>query len=119
VGRVGLEPDLGHAERLLYEAEHVAIPQGITDEGLKAVVRAGTVRRESAARAAVAQAMAATDPDRAVHLAHSTGGYHELTALAGIAKALAGIDPDRAERTAYSITDVSWKAIALASVAEG
>ena len=70
----------------------------------------------------VAGAMAVTDPDRAERIAQSIPGESsKAEALAKIAVALAATDPDRAERIAQSITSTTWatwKATALAAIAE-
>jgi Caspase domain len=74
--------------------------------------------RKAPALASIAQALAVTDPDRAIDIAQSiTDGYQQAHALARIAQALAVIDPDRAVDIAQGITDASVKAQALAGVA--
>jgi serine/threonine protein kinase len=94
------------AARLIDDAERIA--QSITNKYWKA-----------SALAAVATALAATDPDRAEHIARSiTTESSKATALAEVATALAVTDPDRAERIARSITDELWKARALVMIAE-
>ncbi len=78
------------------------------------------------ALADIAQALAATDPDRAVRLlteaarmaSSITDPDSKPWALRSIAQALATTDPDRAERIASSITDKSLKASALADIAQ-
>jgi predicted SnoaL-like aldol condensation-catalyzing enzyme len=105
--------DLARAARLLTDAEHIAY--SITDEHSKA-----------SALSEVAEALAATDPDRAERIAHSiTDEHSKASALREVAKTLAATDPDRAarlltdaERIADSITDEHWKALALSEVAE-
>ncbi len=87
----------------------------ITSEGAKA-----------RALAAVAEALAATDPDRAARLvidadrvAQSTPGENpRAAAVAVVAGPLAAADPDRAERAARSIIGDGPKAQGLAAVAK-
>ncbi len=68
----------------------------------------------------VAEALAATHPDRAERIARSIGGDVDLEAstLSGIAKVLAATDPDRAEPIAHSIGDRYWKQSALSGIAK-
>jgi hypothetical protein len=75
---------------------------------------------------AVAQALAATDPDRAERIANSvTDESSKAEALSSIAQALAATDPRRAtqlftdaERIANSITFEDLKALALSDIAQ-
>ena len=56
----------------------------------------------------MAEALAATDPDRAEPVANSiTDELWKASALSGLAKVLAATDPNQAERIANSITDKS------------
>jgi uridine phosphorylase len=65
----------------------------------------------------IAQAVAATDPDRAEGIAQSiTDQYLKASALAEVAKALAATDPERAERIAQSITDQFFQTMALVGI---
>ena len=104
------------------QSRHASIVTGalraahsITSEGAKA-----------RALAAVAEALAATDPDRAERLvidadrvAQSTPGESSrAAAVAVVAGPLAAADPDRAERAARSITGDGPKAQGLAAVAK-
>jgi hypothetical protein len=103
----------------LTDAERIA--QSIDDDYWKA-----------RALAAIAGALAATDPDRAARLitaadraAQSLGEVSKPRALAAIAGALASTDPARAarliaaaDRAAQSITDEASRARALAAIAE-
>ena len=85
-----------------------------------------TSHSKASALSRIAEALAATDPDRAARLladaeriANSiTDECSKASALSGVAEALAATDPDRAERIANSITDEYWKASALSDVAE-
>ena len=94
------------------DAERTA--QSITNDLWKAI-----------ALASIAEAQAATDPDRAARLladaeraAQSiTDDPEKAIALVRMAGALAATDPDRAERIAQSIAEDLWKARALARVA--
>ena len=87
----------------------------ITGEGAKA-----------RALAAVAEALAPTDPDRAARLvidadrvAQATPGENpRAAAVAVVAGPLAAVDPDRAERAAESITSAGPKAQGLAAMAK-
>ena len=127
------DPD--RAARLGADAERIA--RSITKEDLKDYpwtltaftdVKASVLAKDVKARAlaAVAEALAATDPDRAERIAQSiTREKEKALALTAVAKALAATDPDRAarliadaERSAQSITDEYGKAIALTAVAE-
>jgi Caspase domain len=93
-------------------AEHIATT--ITDEHWKALVLAQ-----------IAQQLATADPNRAnslfnqaEHIATAiTDDFRKTFALAQIAERLATTDPDRAERIVTTITDQSWKALALARMA--
>jgi hypothetical protein len=75
------------------------------------------------ALAIIAEAIAATDRDRAARLAAEaertarsiTSKYWKARAVAHIAEAVAAVDPDRAERIALSITDDNEKISALAA----
>jgi hypothetical protein len=89
--------------------------------------RSPTRATKEEALAAVAEALAVTDPGRAERIARSiTGEYaYGAWALLSVAKALAATDPGRAarlitdaERAAQSITREDAKASALAAVAE-
>jgi hypothetical protein len=101
------------AAGLAADAERIA--QSITDEGDKAWTLA-----------AVAEALAATDPDRAARLAADaeriaqslTDEDDKALVLGEVAEAVAATDPDRAERIALYITDEAGKGWALAQVAE-
>jgi Caspase domain len=81
---------------------------------------------QAPALAAVADALAAADPDRAGRLAadaervaQSIPDTHQReSALAAVLGPLAASDPDRAERAAQSVTGPSAKARALAAVGE-
>jgi hypothetical protein len=98
--------DADRAARLLTDAGRIA--SSITGESSKARALTG-----------VAEALAATDPDRAERIASSiTGKDWKAQALTGVAEALAATDPDHAERIASSITGESSKAQALTRVAE-
>ena len=94
------------AARLIGDAERIA--QSITNKYWRA-----------SALAAIAAAVAATDPDRAEHIAQSiTSESSKAAALAEVAAALAVTDPVRAERIARAITDDFWKARTLVMIAE-
>jgi hypothetical protein len=74
--------------------------------------------QKAQALAGVAQALAATDPDRAERTAQSiTDANQKAQALAGVAQALADTSPDRAENIVKSITNESLKAQALTRIA--
>jgi hypothetical protein len=96
------------ATRLLIDAKRAA--DSITDTGSK-----------SRALAAIARALAATDPGRAARLAAEAESAAQFVfgdgALVAVAVALAATDPDRAERIAQSITDEYSRPRALADVA--
>jgi hypothetical protein len=104
--------DVTRVARLLADAERIA--NSLADEDLKAE----TLRR-------VAEALAATDPDRARLLADAERIANSLTdkewkasALSYVAQALAATDPDRAERIANSLAYGERKASALIGIAE-
>jgi hypothetical protein len=68
--------------------------------------------------AGIAQALTASELDRALLAARRSFGYEEGEALAGIARALATSDPARAEYVASTITDQYWRPAALADLAQ-
>ena len=109
--QVRLAAASGTAPVPLADAERIA--NSITDELMKASALSG-----------VAEALAATEPDRAERIANSiTDEFSKVSALSGVAKRLAATNPGRAERnansiTANSITDKSAKAKTLSDVAE-
>jgi TIR domain-containing protein len=74
--------------------------------------------QKSGALAAIASALAATDPDRAERFAEPiTDEYVKGNVCTAIAGTLAATDPDRAERFAVSITDEYTKTKALTVIA--
>jgi Caspase domain len=81
---------------------------------------------QARALAAVAEALAPTDPDRAARLvidadrvAQATAGENpRAAAVAVVAGPLSAVDPDRAERAAESITGAGPKAQGLAAMAK-
>ncbi len=95
--------------RLLDEAIDTA--QSITDK------HPWDVWREKAL-ALLADALAATDPERAERLAQSMTPYYKSLALIRMALALAASDPDRALRLATLTKEQAWRVGLLGSVAE-
>jgi hypothetical protein len=100
--------------RLIFDAERIA--QSITNEDEKAE-----------ALSDIAEALAATDPDRAEQIAQSiTDKVEKVWALGSVAEVVATTDPDRAariiavaERGAHSITDEDQKELAMMGIAMG
>ena len=96
-------------------ADALRATHSVTEESLQAP-----------ALAAVADALAAADPDRAGRLAADAervaqsipDAHQRESALAAVLGSLAASDPDRAERAAQSVTGASSKARALAAVGE-
>ena len=70
----------------------------------------------------IVEVLATTDPERAERITQSiTSQLTKEDALSDVAGAMAVTDPDRAERIAQSITSTTWatwKATALAAIAE-
>jgi hypothetical protein len=99
---------------------------GIISDALRAAHSITSEGAQARALAAVAEALAATDPDRAARLvidadrvAQSTPGANQrAAAVAVVAGPLAHVDPDRAERAAESITGDGPKAQGLAAMAK-
>src|SRR5262249_36650966 len=101
------------AAQLLTDAERMAY--SVTD----------VANYKERALAAVAQALATTDPKGAEGIARSItyqpGEVRAMRgaaakALSGVVQALAATNPKRAERIAYSITDESSKVSALSGI---
>jgi len=131
--RAPVRGDPGRAARVIADAERTA--QSITDEDAKpfalaAVAEAlagtdpGRAERiaqsitNASALANLAKVLAATDPARAERVARSeTHEYSKAESLRDLAEVLAGTDPGRAERIARSITDEYLKASALTNLA--
>jgi hypothetical protein len=98
----------------------------IVTDALRAAHSITSERSKARALAAVAEALAATDPDRASRLVIDADRVaHLITeenpralAVVAVAGPLAAADPDRAERSARSITAESAQAQALAAVAK-
>jgi hypothetical protein len=98
----------------------------IVTDALRAAHSITSERSKARALAAVAEALAATDPDRASRLVIDADRVaHLITeenpralAMVAVAGPLAAADPDRAERSARSITAESAQAQALAAVAK-
>jgi hypothetical protein len=98
----------------------------IVIDALRAAYSITSEGAQARALAAVAEALAPTDPDRAARLvidadrvAQSTPGENpRAAAVAIVAGPLAAVDPDRAERAAGSITGDGPKAQGLAAVAK-
>jgi hypothetical protein len=98
---------------------------GIVADALRAAHSITGEDPKARALAAVAEALAATDPERASRLVidaervarSATDERPKAAALAAVAGPLAAADPDRAERAAQSITADSPKAQGLAAVA--
>jgi Caspase domain len=105
----------GQSRHVSIVADALRAAHSITSEGAQA-----------RALAAVAEALAATDSDRAARLiidadrvAQSTPGANpRAAAVAVVAGPLAAVDPDRAERAAGSITGDGPKAQGLAAMAK-
>jgi Caspase domain len=99
---------------------------GIVTDALRAAHSITSEGAQARALAAVAEALALTDPDRAARLAidadrvaQSTPGEKpRAAAVAVVAGALATVAPDRAERAAESITGDGPKAQGLAAIAK-
>jgi Caspase domain len=98
----------------------------IVDGALRATHSVTEESFQAPALAAVADALAVADPDRAGRLAadaervaQSIPDVHQReSALAAVLGSLAASDPDRAERAAQSVTGPSPRARALAAVGE-
>jgi Caspase domain len=98
----------------------------IVTDALRAAHSITSEGAQARALAAVAEALAATDPDRAARLlidadrvAQSTPGENpRAAAVAVVAGPLAAVDPDRAELAAGSITGDGPKAQGLAAMAK-
>jgi Caspase domain len=111
VARMMAATDPGHAARLISRAEHTA-------QSIQSIQSITGKWSEEHALAGSAEAVAITDPDRAVRITESiTGQYWKGQALTRIAEAVATTDPDRAVRIAQLITEADSKASALAGIA--
>ncbi len=118
--------------RALDDADAQAVPRGgpryagIVADALRAAHSITSGSSKARALAAVAEALAATDPgrasrividaDRVAHLI--TDESPKAAAVIAVAGPLAATDADRAERSAQSITGASAQAQALAAVAK-
>jgi hypothetical protein len=99
------------AARLIADAEGLAF----SAEGFLGRL---TGSEKSRARASIAQALAATDINRAERVAQSIDEPEKTWALLCIARARAATDPDGAERVAQSITRDGPKESALVEIAK-
>ena len=116
-------PPAGHPEPAQLDQSRYA---GIVADALRATHSIADESVQALALAAVAEALAVADPDRACLLAADAervaesvpDAHRRASAVAAVLGPLAAAEPKRAERVAQSVTDESSQARALAAVAK-